>query len=424
MSARRLLAGLALAGLGLGFVWGLYWIFGVRFSSGEQYPSYSTFSPSPRGSKALHEVALRMGDLQVERALDPIAFRAREFGQETVIFALGAETSGVALSSSAFWLQLEDKARSGARVVLTFAEPSLFVADQDQEGSGDEPSEAEEEEAGSDAQEEDDGASAGAPKAVALESWMQQHGLRFGYWGELPSDLEEERLWGELELDGRVHDIAFKAPRYFLAEGGPWQVLGEAYGRPIAMARDLGDGQLILFADSYPFSNEALAVEPSGFLFSWLLRGAERVVFHEEQLGVTFRESFMSLARKHGFDVALMLLLATAAAFIWRSSFSLLPREPMAQGARGIELSSSIAGLRNLLERSVPRKELASVSYRRWARSRAARSLSEAKRQRAREILDTYEKSSRSGSDLEAYCRAMSDLLSRKIPAKHERNGK
>jgi len=175
-----------------------------------------------------------------------------------------------------------------------------------------------------------------------------------------------------------------------------WRVLYSAVtgtnARPVLVERRLGRGSIVLVADSYPFSNEAMLKDREPGLLTWFIGENQSVVFDEIHLGVTSDPGIATLARKyrlHGFFAALLVLTAL---FLWKNATSFLPpHEEQIAGERGniIDGKDSAAGFVNLLRRNIAPADLMKVCLEQWnAHSANMRKPPTAKLEAMQQIID------------------------------------
>lgn len=149
-----------------------------------------------------------------------------------------------------------------------------------------------------------------------------------------------------------------------------WRVRKTRDGRPVVVERTLGAGTVVLVADGYLFSNEAMRRDRRSDLLAWTLGTNRTAVFDERHLGVAFTPGIASLARKlrlHGLLPGLLLL---GVLVVWRNASSLVPPreddpEPGSH-APGRDASSAFV---YLLRRSIPERDILSACFREWRRS-------------------------------------------------------
>src|SRR5207237_5433411 len=128
-------------------------------------------------------------------------------------------------------------------------------------------------------------------------------------------------------------------------------------------------GSIVLAADSYLFSNEALWKERSSELLAWMVGPSQRVLFDETHLGVEESPGISMLARKyrlHGLFAGLLLL---AGLFVWKNATSFIPPYEETVQREQPELvagKDSASGFVNLFRRNLPAPHLLAVFLSEW----------------------------------------------------------
>jgi hypothetical protein len=134
--------------------------------------------------------------------------------------------------------------------------------------------------------------------------------------------------------------------------------------------RTIGDGLLIVSADTYWLSNEGLRQEPQAQLLSWAIGPSSRVLFDETHFGIQQRRGIAGLARQyglHGFGAALAVL---ALLFTWRSAARLVPPPPPVQTAPDtVAGRAAHSALEDLFGRHLPEARLLEHCVRCWSRT-------------------------------------------------------
>ena len=79
-----------------------------------------------------------------------------------------------------------------------------------------------------------------------------------------------------------------------------WKVIAVQDGKNVIVERAFAHGSLVLLADSYPLSNEALATDRNTGFLLWLIDNRSGVLFDETHLGLSERPGIMTLAQRYG----------------------------------------------------------------------------------------------------------------------------
>jgi hypothetical protein len=332
--------------LACGFCYGLWKLYELRFAAGDIYPPYSSLRADPMGSKALYESILQLPAVSAARNYLPLEKAPK--GNATLLF-LGEEPYIFDASPEEQLKEFEALAIGGARVVIAMRPLLRLPASKPSTGIA--PHES----------------------SQILKRW----GVTFGYITR-PADEEDSAVTGSPK----------QTALYFLYQG-------KTVNR---VERQFGNGVIVLLANCYPLSNEALAVDRDTELLAWFIGANPRVIFDEHHLGITESGGIIILARKYhleGMAAALLLLLGL---FIWKNSTSFLPplESDSFRAATVRERSESddtvaakdiSSGLANLLRRNVPGKQLLRVCLKEWEASQhGGRYYSPIKLERVREL--------------------------------------
>jgi hypothetical protein len=171
--------------------------------------------------------------------------------------------------------------------------------------------------------------------------------------------------------------LAIHTAMYFtrLAEG--WTTIYARGKDAVVVERRLGRGVIVMVADAYPFSNEAMLRDRNSQLLSWTLGGGHEVSFDEAHLGVVNTQGVATLMRKYHLEGLIYSLLVVALLFIWKNAMSLVPPHPEVATTDGPVVSGrdSGAGFVNLLRRGIPTSEILGVCFAEWKKSAARQAL-------------------------------------------------
>lgn len=363
--------------LGSLFVAGLVHLFNLRFEAGDVYPPYSTLRADPLGAKAFHDSLAEL--LEVRRNFSP--FSRLGDGRQAALLYLGAASDEVRFTTNEF-RDLETFVRTGGRLVIAFhpeyspPRPNRFgPATPAPTGA---PRPATNPPAIPPAPPARRVSRPGAdPATISLEERWQ---VRLGHAplertmarGAFASAPARRRAGGAALPD----EFAVHSALHFDQLGPDWRVIHARTGAtnewPVLIERTLGGGAIVLAADSYPFSNEALRRDRQTALLSWFLGGRSRVIFDETHLGTSSNPGLAALARRyrlHGLAAALVVL---AALFIWRNAVSFLPPPPeelSAEAAHEVPGKDSTEGFVNLLRRHIAPVNLLKVCLEQWKQS-------------------------------------------------------
>ena len=135
-----------------------------------------------------------------------------------------------------------------------------------------------------------------------------------------------------------------------------WKVIAVQDGKNVIVERAFGHGSLVLLADSYPLSNEALATNRNTGFLLWLMDHRSGVLFDETHLVLSERPGIMTVAQCYGLQGTVISIVAVLLLFIWKCQYTLIPRTRIAQDGLTVSGRSSDQVFLNLLQRSVSQR--------------------------------------------------------------------
>lgn len=402
----------------IAFLGGLVHLFQLRFEAGDIYPSYSSLRADPLGTKAFLEGLDRL--LEVERNFQPLNKLGP--GRDRTLFMIGAREEDLILDTGTFQ-DLEKFATSGGRIVLSL-HPSYQARSPARRWPPRAPTAGTNNPAGT-------GPLKGSrkkppvqqPPVDAPEKISVAERWNFAF-DHTKMDKTEAGVYLPAEAE-RNPDASATLPRVlpihtsvaFKQLGPGWRsIYARGPERTVLMERAWGDGSIVLAADSYLFSNEAIMDERHPELLAWLVGSVSRAIFDETHLGVQENSGVASLLRKyrlHGFFAG---LAALAILFVWKNSLSFMPANP--ESARDDIISiagkESSEGFINLLRRNIPPQAVMSVCLQEWKKSCGHR-CDKARLQKIQALIDAENQQiDRKRNPIELY-RRIHQILARKL---------
>jgi hypothetical protein len=165
--------------------------------------------------------------------------------------------------------------------------------------------------------------------------------------------------------------ITWHTTLYFDDLKGPWKVLYRSDGHPVIIEKPYKRGKLLLSADSYLFSNEALRSERYPDLLARLIGPNFHVVFDEAHFGIYKVPGIAGLIRSYGFHWFFLAVGLLFILYIWKNSAHFVP--PLDSGDGDVNDVSSgrdyAQGLTSLLRRNITAKNVLRVSLEEWKKS-------------------------------------------------------
>ena len=337
---------------------GILRLFSLRFDRGDVFPPYSSLRSDPLGCKALFAALERLPGLDVGRNFrDPGRLRGLE---GVTIYRLGSGAAFLDSSSDRDVKRMEALAVEGNRLVISF-----------RRGGGVSPSAAEK-----DAENDDEKKPGGAERTEGSASSTSCAG-HVGLWGleigEFDPPVQTTKGRPRATLSSAVSALPDTIPlnsrNHFKGEGKGWRPVYSYGGQPVVLERSFGRGSIVLLAESYLLSNEALKNDRCSGLLAWLQGAGRTALFDESHLGVYESPGVMSLIRKHRLLPFLLAILATAALYVWKNAVPFVGAAVSQEGCPEVSARDNFSGLVNLLRRNIPREEIIGACYSEWSRT-------------------------------------------------------
>ena len=370
----------------LGFIFGVVNLFLLRFEAGDVYPAYSSLRSDPLGTRAFYRSLENMNGHRVSRNYQTL--QNLDFEDFTALYYVGVAAFD-AESVSAEWFKVFERlTNSGGRMILSFLpvekrpadwrmascfEPTGEVKDPEQLPS----------EGGNDDSEKPGDQNGNKPQ-TAPDRHLQGTGdkcismkKKWGMTVAFAEEPSEKADYAGNDLSQRHRSdlpqtISWHTALYFDELDASWRIIYAANGRPVLIERPYGKGSLVLSADSFFLSNEALRSERHPSLLTFTLGESTRVVFDETHFGILKHPGVLMLIKKYRFQWFLINLAALALLFVWKNSVYFVPPPKRNQAQPGKDFSSdrdSTQGLISLLHRNIPAKQLLQICTREWERS-------------------------------------------------------
>ena len=399
---------------------------GVRFSTGQTYPAYSSHRAEPDGTRVLFEALDRMPGVECERNYQPIKRLTASEGDVLIMADLragkvqehcGCVEDGKTISS---W------ASAGGRVILALKTSAIKGGFQSEKPNSlrklkpQKKEDTEKQEA-----KPDDETPNESSKKKPISDRSHYLGCAFGLFvNELgfrtASDSLPPKPTPTADLPLKRDDLPHWFSNSFL-EPAPdvedqWITLASKGTRPVIVERKIGKGSLIVCTDSFFLSNESLWLESNPAFLAHLIGNTKRVVFEERAHGVGEDDGIMTLARRYGMHGLFIGGIVLFALFVWRNAVSLVPMDESADLGHWREDSiagqGAASGLVSILKRGIKPKDLLDKCFADWEITRGASSRIPADRiEKAREIVATQKQAKHPLRQIQATYRQLCEAL-------------
>jgi hypothetical protein len=316
-----------------------YQMLQIRIETGDSLPEYSTYRADPKGLKAFYESVRETDNITVSRRLQPS--RILPSGKNQVLIFAGVSPSGMLVSEEDSEL-LDHWLATGGRLIIAFRPEKILESAIENPERGSHPQ-----------------------KDIASSiPW----GDLIRRWGAHLTSIKEAQ-------PGKAESILFPAASRWFGQNvfdkltPEWKSIAVQGGKNVIVERAIGPGSIALLSDTYPLSNEALAADRQTDFLIWLINDRAGVVFDEIHLGLAEHPGIMTLARRYGLQGSLISIVAVLLLFIWRCQYSLLPRRKSDIREFPVFGSSSEQTFLNLLQRSIPEKDLLQTCITTWLKT-------------------------------------------------------
>ena len=349
--------------LGSATMLGFWQLLLLRFQAGDIYPPYSSLRADPLGTKVLHDALQETTGFTVSRNFVPIE-KLPQSGDSAIFYA-GAPIDSWRLEDVE---GLESLARKGARIIVTFL-PAEEVANPKHPPGGRKVGATGKSKLAKDSKDQKDTEDEDEVNIIDL----QQLSKRWGFSLIRRESRHETSGSPSLTINSILPEtepsLSWHTALSFSRPAAVWRVLYRCEGAPAIMERPFGDGSIVLAADSYFLSNEAMRAERAPRLLAWLLNGRSRVVFDETHLGVQETPGIAASVGKYRLEGFLAAIAALAGLFVWHTTSSFLPRRPDAEDEAMVTGKDSTAAFASLLRRGIAPSRLIEVCVDQWEKS-------------------------------------------------------
>lgn len=367
---------------------GVIHLFMLRFQTGDIYPAYSSLRSDPLGTRVFYDSLDNFDDLTLRRNYLPL--HSLKSGPVAAFFYLGAEIPTADSIPTHTSDALDRLTRSGGRLVIAYLPISRKTDKMPgcQKANGDNPNPGNQAESDlqdsnpvpepdsapvlpptpQDPQADPPAQDAPPPQMVSIKAHW---GFEFACNDSLPvTDPDKENF--TLEAHSRRPDlpaaISWHSNLYFKLIDKRWQTLYTVDENPVIIERPMGRGTVVLCADAFFISNEALGFERHPALLVWLLGGHSNIIFDESHLGIYQRPGVAGLLRQYRFDRFLGALALVALLFVWKNALYFVPprREDISSEAAVVSDKDYTQGLTALLRRNITAGDILPVCAQEW----------------------------------------------------------
>jgi hypothetical protein len=312
----------------------------IRLETGDSLPEYSTYRADAKGLKALYDSLGTTDRITARRRLQTSITLPSGENQVLVFAGVSLNKIPVSLQDSEL---LDHWLATGGRLIIAFRPETKTLENANENTQGDNHAQND---------------------ATFPMPW----GNLIHRWGARLTLINGLQPW-------KATSALFTSPSQWFSHYAfdqltpEWRSVAILHGQNVVVERVVGSGSIVLLSDTYPLSNEGLATDRQTEFLIWLINDRPDVIFDEIHLGIAEHAGIMSLARRYGLQGALISVVAVLLLFVWRCQYSLVPRRKSATDELTVSGSGSEQTFLNLLQRSVPEKDLLQVCIETWLKS-------------------------------------------------------
>ena len=392
-----------LALLLVAFLFGVGHLFVLRFQTGDVYPAYSSLRSDPLGTRVLYESLENIDDITIRRNYNFLHSLKPE--ADTTFFYLGTSADDYQSVPQELIEVFDRLTQSGGRLVVSFL--PINKKREKRAKLKKEPK----------SQKVENVECQQKPKKNSLISPKKHWGIGFEFNQNMPvkdgSYLALDAVSNRRDLPPA---ISWHSNLYFDLLDKSWQVIYASEGHPVLIERPFGKGSLVLCADSFFISNEALRSERYPRLLVWLMGPNSKIIFDEAHFGIFQQPSVAALLRYHRFHWFFLVLIVMALLFVWKNAVYFVPpcKDDVPSGADVVSNKDYTRGLIAMLRRNIPRNEILQICGQEWERTfRKDKRVQPEAFERVKEILGAQAHSSKNRMDAVNGYRKISRIIQR-----------
>ncbi|MBI5552870.1 MAG: hypothetical protein HY911_15275 [Desulfobacterales bacterium] len=423
MSSKPRKTGIIFSLCALVFVLGLGGLFWLRFQAGDLYPPYSSLRGDPLGIQVFFESVQSVGEAGAERsfrALDQVAMTPA-----TTLLVCGVHHGAPLLEDRAWERLLERLSSQGGRLVLAFrptrnahkdkprnaeenSDDSWQDAPEDEEEAGPDDAQDTSVEATPEPENTDDNRTAGEEdksQLVPFEAFDLLERLGLSVEKLSAEEYDDFAFLSGDWPDALPETIPWRAHTAFDLQAPEWEVVYWWQEAPAVVQRPWGQGTIVLAADSYLFSNEALRGDRVTELLAWWAGLPNRLLVDEFHHGLVKQPGIADLVRKYRLQGAAAGLLILVALLLWRQAapFAPTPADIQAAAEESAVGRGAEEGWVGLMRQHIPTDDLLGVCHEAWRNSPAVNRVPDERVDRLKALMRAVGAEKRRGNPVTLY---------------------
>ncbi len=365
----------------VGFFIGITRLFILRFERGDVYPPYSSLRSDPLGVKILFDSLREFQDKSLQRNVRPIS--KLEGDPYTVFLHLGSKPIAFTAATQDFFGAFDKIAADGGHVIISFSpiqnRSSAYGIEKGSTCDEKTPNPGEDEEILN--EEPPDPFDTNDHYVSIRDHWGVDFGVEETQQDAIENIVATRSLGTDNEDQPTYRDLPdsflWHSLLYFEEPDASWRVLYTRNDYPVIIERQIGQGKIILSADSFFFSNESLWKERNTSLLYALLGNRGHIIFDESHFGVVSSQGIIDLLKKYRLAYFLISLFLIAGLFVWKNSSPLIfakhTGNVVSEGSDIIHSKKDyFEGLTSLLQRHIATNRILRVCFDEWEKQHSA----------------------------------------------------
>jgi hypothetical protein len=200
-------------------------------------------------------------------------------------------------------------------------------------------------------------------------------------------------------------EIPWRSPLYFELRENSWETIYRWQDAPVVVQRPWGEGLVVMMADSYLLSNEALRNHRSSGLLAWLMVPGHDILFDEFHKGLVKQPGVAGLARQYRLHWVFAAIFVVAGLFVWHQAAIFVPSVQSEHGPLDAPPAvgrDTIQGLVHLSRQHISPKELLPVCFQAW-KAQAPQRVSSSRIDDVRRLVERVADDSRKEVHIDTY---------------------
>ncbi len=338
----------------------IFWLFNMRFKTGDVYPPYSTLRADPLGAMALFESLNEIENIIVERNYDSISdFQKKNLFQPVKLTIFFLNSGFEPVYSKKYFNELKMIALNGGTVIIAFRPDfnehnfSLYENKNNSDSASQLSSNNKEKNIKVSA----DTIAFDFFSGVGLKKFQKNNKIRFAE---------------KMILESGENEIPCASNYFFDLKKNSWEIVYSIKNEyPVVIRRTFGKGSFIFIADSYLFSNEGLRKHPKPEFILQCLNSNAKIIFDESHIGVINSHGISSLIIKYRLHGSIICAFIVFLFFLWKRLSQVAPvyKNNILEKNKIVTGKDSITGLVNILRRHIDPKKIVTEGFEEWKKS-------------------------------------------------------